>query len=263
MQTRPKSCGPSRCHAFRRIARRGIPFTAVGDCAFLTVPAQSFGYHSSGRAFMIDRFASQNLPPSPQPKAENRFTPTREMHPTPGFCVTTLARRPVAVASGGLPSSGKHPRSPFLLPPLPTLRDKIKILPTMERASKLIRGLRLSGDVITPEQLCCAAWPEAVGKKIAGHTRPAKLVRSRLVVEVEDQTWQRQLFALTPHILSNLDKTLGRGLVEDLEFRIVPRRREPVVARQAVPALLADDADAIADPVMRGLYKLSRKKAQA
>ena len=133
----------------------------------------------------------------------------------------------------------------------------------MERASKLIRGLRLSGDVITTEQLCCAAWPEAVGKKIAGHTRPAKLVRTRLVVEVEDHTWQRQLFALTAHILNNLEKTLGRGLVEELEFRIVPRRRDPVMARQAVPALLADDADAIADPVMRGLYKLSRKKAQA
>jgi hypothetical protein len=133
----------------------------------------------------------------------------------------------------------------------------------MERASKLIRGLRLSGDVITPEQLCCAAWPEAVGKKIAAHTRPAKLVRTRLVVEVEDQTWQRQLFALTPHILTNLNNTLGRGLVDDLEFRIVPRRREPLVARQAVPALLADDADAIADPLMRQLYKLSRKKAQA
>ena len=133
----------------------------------------------------------------------------------------------------------------------------------MERASKLIRGLRLSGDVITPEQLCCAAWPGAVGKKIAAHTRPAKLVRTRLVVAVEDQTWQRQLFALTPHILNNLEKTLGRGLVEDLEFRIVPRRREPLVARQAVPAVLDDDADAIADPVMRDLYKLSRKKAQA
>ena len=132
----------------------------------------------------------------------------------------------------------------------------------MERASKLIRGLRLS-DVITPEQLCCTAWPEAVGKKIAGHTRPAKLVRSRLVVEVEDHTWQRQLFILTPHILNNLEKTLGRGLVEELEFRIVPRRREPVMARQAVPALPVDDADAIADPLMRGIYKLSRKKAQA
>jgi predicted nucleic acid-binding Zn ribbon protein len=133
----------------------------------------------------------------------------------------------------------------------------------MERASKLIRGLRLSGDVITPEQLCRMAWPEAVGKKIAGHTRPAKLVRSRLVVEVEDQTWQRQLFTLTPHILNNLEKTLGRGLVEELEFRIVPRRRDPVLARRAVPAMPADDADGIADPVMRHLYKLSRKRAQA
>ena len=51
--------------------------------------------------------------------------------------------------------------------------------------------------------------------------------------------------------------------MEDLEFRIVPRRRDPVQARQAVPALFADDADAIADPVMRDLYKLSRKKALA
>jgi hypothetical protein len=134
----------------------------------------------------------------------------------------------------------------------------------MERASKLIRGLRLSGEVITPEQLACAAWPEAVGKKIAGHTRAAKLVRTRLVVEVEDHTWQKQLFALTRHILKNLDDTLGRGLVEDLEFRIVPRRREPEVARVAMPVLFAvDEADAISDPVLRQIYKQSRKKAQA
>ncbi len=133
----------------------------------------------------------------------------------------------------------------------------------MERASKLIRGLRLSGEVITPGQIACAAWPEAVGKKIAGHTRAAKLVRTRLVVEVEDHTWQRQLFALTRDILKNLDKTLGRGLIDDLEFRIVPRRREPEVARVAMPALFADDADAISDPVLRGIYKQSRKKAQA
>jgi hypothetical protein len=134
----------------------------------------------------------------------------------------------------------------------------------MERASKLIRGLRLSGEVITPQQLACAAWPEAVGKKIASHTRPAKLVRTRLVIEVEDHTWQKQLFALTGEILKNLDKTLGRGLVEDLEFRIVPRRREPEVARVAMPALFAaDDADAISDPVLRDIYKQSRKKAQA
>src|ERR1043165_4486873 len=132
----------------------------------------------------------------------------------------------------------------------------------MERAGSLIRKLRLSSDVISCEQLALAAWPDAVGKRIATHTRAAKLVRTRLVVEVEDLVWQRNLFSLSRHILFNLQKHLGPGLVEDLEFRIVPRRRQPSVARASVPALL-DEADAIADPVLRDLYKLSRKKAQA
>ena len=133
----------------------------------------------------------------------------------------------------------------------------------MERASKLIRGLRLSGDVISAQELACAAWPDAVGKTLAAHTRAARMVRTRLVVEVEDATWQRQLFSLSWQILGNLEKSLGRGFVEDLEFRVVPRRREPQRAPQAIPALFADDADGIADPVMRGIYKASRKKAQA
>jgi Dna[CI] antecedent DciA-like protein len=135
-------------------------------------------------------------------------------------------------------------------------------LPRMERASSLIRGLKLSGDVITAEEMACAAWPGAVGKRIAAHTRVAKLVRTRLVIEVEDAIWQRQLFSLCSQILRNLEKTLGHGLVDDLEFRIVPRRREPALARASV-ATMSDDADAIADPVLRDLYKLSRKKALA
>ena len=138
----------------------------------------------------------------------------------------------------------------------------------MERASKVIRGLRLSGEVISSEEVACAAWADAVGKKVAVHTRAARLVRNRLVVEVEDATWQRQLFGLSRPILANLERSLGAGLVEDLEFRVVPRRREPQRAQQAMPALFAadayaDEADSIRDPVMRGIYKASRKKAQA
>ena len=133
----------------------------------------------------------------------------------------------------------------------------------MERASKLIRGLRLPGDTITAEELACAAWPDAVGKKIASHTRAAKLVRNRLVVEVEDRVWQRQLFALTGQIVRNLERHLGPGFIEEVEFRIVPRRREPQRANEALPALFRDEADAIADPVMRGIFKASRKKALA
>jgi predicted nucleic acid-binding Zn ribbon protein len=133
----------------------------------------------------------------------------------------------------------------------------------MEPASKLIRQLRLSGDVLSAGELACAAWPQAVGKRIAAHTRASRMVRTRLIVEVEDYIWQRQLFALTPYILRNLEKSVGGGLVEDLEFRIVPRRREPQRAAQAVPALVPDEADGIADPVLRGIYKASRKKAHA
>jgi predicted nucleic acid-binding Zn ribbon protein len=132
----------------------------------------------------------------------------------------------------------------------------------MERASKLIRGLPLPDDTIVAEDLARAAWPQAVGKTISLHTRPMRMVRTRLIVEVEDKIWQRQLFVLTSHILRNLEKQLGPGLVEDLEFRIVPRRRGPQVAEQSVTAGL-DEAESIADPVLRGIYKASRKKALA
>src|SRR5579864_5334449 len=108
----------------------------------------------------------------------------------------------------------------------------------MERASKLIYKLRLPGDPINAEELARAAWTNAVGKKIAGNTRATRMVRKRLIVEVEDKIWQRQLFVLTPHILGNLEKNLGRGIVEDLEFRIVPRRREPQRAQEAVPMVM-------------------------
>jgi hypothetical protein len=134
----------------------------------------------------------------------------------------------------------------------------------MERASKLIRQLGLPGDTITVDELACAAWPQAVGKRIASHTRAAKMVRGSIIVEVEDVTWQRQLFSLKPFIVRNLAKIVGPGMIEDAEFRIVPRRREPQRAVQAAPGgLFADDADAIEDPVMRGIYKASRTKALA
>jgi hypothetical protein len=132
----------------------------------------------------------------------------------------------------------------------------------MERASRLLRQLKLTGDVSEGEA-ACAAWPGAVGKVVAARTRAARMVRTRLVVEVEDKTWQRQLFGLTGQILRNLEKTLGPGWVEEIEFRVVPRRRGPQRAESAVPAGAADEADAISDPMLRRIYKASRTKAQA
>src|SRR5262245_25698728 len=135
----------------------------------------------------------------------------------------------------------------------------------MERASKVIRGLPVPDDTFTSSELVCAAWPQAVGKKVAACTRASKLVRDRLVVEVEDATWQKQLWALRFHILRNLEKHVGPHLVEDIEFRVMPRRREPqrAAAATAAPAPLFDEADGIADPVLRIIYKDARKKALA
>jgi hypothetical protein len=92
------------------------------------------------------------------------------------------------------------------------------------------------------------------------------MVRTRLIIEVEDAVWQRQLFSLTKHILSNLEKHLGRGLVDDLEFRVVPPRRDAQRAVASTPALeLApqDEAESIPDPMLRAIYKVARKKALA
>jgi hypothetical protein len=133
----------------------------------------------------------------------------------------------------------------------------------MERASKFIRGLGLPGDTLTADELACAAWPIAVGKRIAAHTRAARLVRSKLVVEVEDYIWRNQLFTLSRQILANLTRSVGPNLVDDLEFKVVPRRRDPARATVSTSTPLLDEADGIADPVLRDIYRVARKRALA
>ena len=121
---------------------------------------------------------------------------------------------------------------------------------------------KLSGP-IDLDGLARAAWPLAVGKKVAARTCPCRMVRTRLIVEVEDLVWKKQLFALSKQILANLERHLGPGIVDDLEFRLMPPRREPQRAAVSQPALAFDEADQIVDPVMRNMYKNARKKALA
>jgi hypothetical protein len=124
--------------------------------------------------------------------------------------------------------------------------------------------MKLPGGTISPEEVACAVWPGAVGKRIAAHARAMRLVRTHLVVEVEDEIWRRQLMSLSGQILHNLEKSLGPGAVEDLEFRVVPPRRDPQRARAPLRAADPyDEANGIADPVLRSIYRASRKRALA
>jgi len=132
----------------------------------------------------------------------------------------------------------------------------------MERAGKALAKLKLSNAISEPE-LACAAWPVAVGKRLAAHATATKLVRGSLIVEVEDAVWQKQLFHLRHPILAKLSEVLGAGFIRDVEFRIATPRRPPQPARSIGKSPLFDEADGIADPGMRIVYKQARKKASA
>lgn len=130
----------------------------------------------------------------------------------------------------------------------------------MERAGQVVSRLRLASHGLTDEQIATAAWGVAVGKTIARRTTVLSLVRTRLVVAVEDRVWQKQLFTLRGQIISRLEETLGRRIVEELEFRIAGPARKPVQSAE-LTAEVPDEADGIRDPVLRSIYKSSRRKA--
>ncbi len=132
----------------------------------------------------------------------------------------------------------------------------------MERAGKALAKLRLS-DAISPDQLAFAAWPAAVGKRIAVHACPKALVRGTLVIEAEDAIWQKQLFHLRFDILAKLVEVLGSEVISDLEFRVARTtpRRPPQSAQSHSETLSPDDADSIEDPGMRIVYKQARRRA--
>lgn len=130
----------------------------------------------------------------------------------------------------------------------------------MERAATSLARMKSSGQ-ISAQELACAAWPVAVGKTIARHSTAISLVREKLIVEVEDAVWQKQLFHLQIQILHRVSALLGPGFVSDVEFRMA-RQRRPPQRETRIPESL-DDSDGIEDPVLRIVYKQARKRATA
>ncbi|HEY3441330.1 MAG TPA: DUF721 domain-containing protein [Paludibaculum sp.] len=140
----------------------------------------------------------------------------------------------------------------------------------MERAGRIISKLKSARKHFTLEDLSCAAWPAAVGKRLASRTRALTLKGNRLIVEVEDDLWRRNLEMLQPQILRNFADLLEGASPTHIEFRIGIPRRPP--QREEAPgaftltspvARAEDDADGIADPVLRRIYINSRRKALA
>ncbi|MBV9267218.1 MAG: DUF721 domain-containing protein [Acidobacteriaceae bacterium] len=139
----------------------------------------------------------------------------------------------------------------------------------MERAAKLITNNKYARRVVAEEDVIRSLWPVAVGKTIAKHTARVSLVRTNVVVEVEDATWQKQLFALSSQILARIRKLTGSDAVQGIEFRVAIPKRQPQRAESRrpdaplIPVRPEDEAERIQDPVLKKVYRLSRKRATA
>ena len=131
----------------------------------------------------------------------------------------------------------------------------------MQRAGRVLGNLKLTKQGVSDEEMARSAWAAAVGRKIAVRTHAVGMVRNRLVVEVEDAVWQRQLWTLRGQILKRFEQVLGRVIVEELEFKIAVPRIKPV--RAEISHVSTDEADLIRDPTFRSVYKAARKRATA
>lgn len=114
------------------------------------------------------------------------------------------------------------------------------------------------GDV--EQEIVLSCWAVAVGPDIALQTKPVRLERGTLVVDVATEGWRVQLRGLSPRIVNRLNETVGRKVVEKVVFRLglpgkIPPRRA-ATAQGGGEAL--DEAQAIADPHLRRIYRQSR-----
>lgn len=104
-------------------------------------------------------------------------------------------------------------------------------------------------------------WARAVGKRVAAHSRVLLLRGNTVVVTVDDAVWQKQLEQMRGMIRDRLAETSGIESIRQVEFRVSPARIQPKA--HTGPLLSLDEADRIADPTLRKIYKSSRRKVQA
>jgi hypothetical protein len=136
----------------------------------------------------------------------------------------------------------------------------------MDQASRILAkwaGSSETGkELVSHERLAVGAWKKAVGKRLAERARAIKLVRDRLIVGVDDEVWQKNLWGLRNQIMRNLEAAIGPGIVASVEFRILPPKIEPQRAEE-VALKAPDEADNIADPGLRRVYRNSRNREAA
>ncbi len=136
----------------------------------------------------------------------------------------------------------------------------------MESVAQLLPKVyrKLTQEAAAEEALLLSLWPVVAGEKVARHARAVRLFGATLIIETDSQEWRRQLASLGGTIVARLNAEAGQPLVRGLEFRVA-MRQPALPPRRATSASGAesDESASIADPHLRRLYRISRKRAQA
>ena len=116
----------------------------------------------------------------------------------------------------------------------------------------------VAADKAASSALVVSSWRAVAGELVAERTRAVEYVDGRLIVAVEDRTWQRHLEELAPQLLAKLNSITGHGSVKFIEFRIDANlTRRSVNGRRAsvrpirLTAELKHAADSIEDAALR------------
>ena len=67
-----------------------------------------------------------------------------------------------------------------------------------------------------------ATWRSVAGGQVSDRTEPLAIEGKRLIVAVADRTWKRNLETLASQLVFKLNTSLGKPLVDYIEFRIAP-----------------------------------------
>jgi len=59
-------------------------------------------------------------------------------------------------------------------------------------------------------------WEEAVGSRVAAHSRPVYVRNGRLTLVVDSPAWSQQLSLLRPDLLRKIAAVIGEGVITDI-----------------------------------------------
>ena len=71
----------------------------------------------------------------------------------------------------------------------------------------------------TAERTVLEDWPDIVGDKIAGQSRPIDIRDGILVLEADHAAWRQELTLLIPEIIRKLNRKYGEGTVKEIKWK--------------------------------------------